>query len=163
MKRVSFSGHLKAKVSYLKHLGTFWPQIFAVTSSLLKMPVFTLATFLPQLPNEPVMRRITTDKATKRTRQILSETEWVSLDLHWICNTWYILFWSQPLKFKICCVLKTFYTDVWNIYVLLILIANSLLTASEVFKGKISQTQTQPYWPSNSKGNTARPRFEIFQ
>ena len=32
-----------------------------------------------QLPNEPVMRRITTDKATKRTRQILSETEWVSL------------------------------------------------------------------------------------
>ena len=115
VKRASFSSHLNAKVSYLLHLGTFWPQIFAVTSSLLKMPVFTVATFLPQLPNEPVMRRITTDKATKRTRQILSETEWVSLDLHWICNTSYILFWSQPLKFKICCVLKTFCSDLWNI------------------------------------------------
>ena len=33
---------------------------------------------VPQLPNEPVMRRITTDKATKRMRQILSDSEWVS-------------------------------------------------------------------------------------
>ena len=32
-----------------------------------------------QLSNEPVMRRITTDKATKRMRQILSDAEWVSL------------------------------------------------------------------------------------
>ena len=38
---------------------------------------------------------------------------------------------------------------------------NYLLTESEVFMGK-SQTETLPYWPSDSEVNMARPRLEIF-
>ena len=42
-----------------------------------------------------------------------------------------------------------------------ILYINYLITESEVVTGK-SQTETLPYWPSDSEVNTARPRFEIF-
>lgn len=39
------------------------------------------------LPNEPVMRRITTDKATKRMRQILSDAEWDTNLMKWLHST----------------------------------------------------------------------------
>ena len=40
-------------------------------------------------------------------------------------------------------------------------IPNYLLTESEVITGK-SKTGTLPYWPRDSKVNTAKSRFEIF-
>ena len=42
-----------------------------------------------------------------------------------------------------------------------IVMTNYLLTESEVFAEK-SQTETLPYWPSDSEVNTARLRFDIF-
>ena len=40
-------------------------------------------------------------------------------------------------------------------------VINYFITESAVIKGK-SQTEAFPYWPSDSKVNTASPRFEIF-
>lgn len=40
-------------------------------------------------------------------------------------------------------------------------VINYFITESAVIKGK-SQTVAFPYWPGDSKVNTASPRFEIF-
>ena len=82
----------------------------------------------PQLPNEPVMRRITTDKATKRTRQILSDAEWVSLrhkanlpSIWTSVHCFWDAFWQRntlkSLCFICCLVMKTYYESwLWHVF-----------------------------------------------
>ena len=50
-----------------------------------------------------------------------------------------------------------------NNFMVIILLSNYtyLFTKTEFFTGK-SQTETLPYWPSDTKGNMAKWRFEIF-